>query len=155
MKAIPRPVILLLPCLLAGCIASTRYEGGLKPVYPKPHAIQFYAAVRIDTLQPTFRWQAKDPSQKVDLAIWEAVYKGKGQRDHTGNYDRGSLVYEKEAIVGSEHTIDIKLAPDLIYFWSIKPAGTKNWATARHSFTDPYETQESSGLYFTLQTPRQ
>ncbi len=157
MKTIQMVSVLLLPCLVAGCISVTQYEGSLRPVSPKPHGVQFYRAVGVDSVHPTFawKWAAGGSSQLVDLAIWEAVYKGKGFRSNTGSYDKGSLVYRKDGIGGTEHMVQTNLAPETIYFWSIKPSGTRDWATAKHSLALGNTYEQATGQFFSIRTPAQ
>ena len=157
----------MLTLVLAGCAGHTSYQGELTPLSPKPHGTRFYAPIAVDSLQPTFKWEAREPNRPVDLGIWQAVFLGKEGpakvfghpiEDHTSNYERGALVYRKENIIGGEHRIETNLAPSTIYFWSIKYTGTGAWSTATHSavVTGPSTIyhEVAGGRFFTIKTPR-
>ena len=155
MRTVQIPTVLIMSFLFAGCLAYTTYTGDLKPLSPEPHWARFFAPVSVDTLHPTFKWQAADSTRKVDLGIWQAVYNGTGLRNNTGSYEKGTLVYYVEGITGDEHEISTNLAPDTIYFWSIKPSGTMQWETANHTGAIGGTFQEANGLFFSLKTPSQ
>src|ERR1035441_7236280 len=131
-KIIVTAASLLMSCALTGCVAYTTYQGDLKPVSPKPNWARFFIPSRVDSLHPTFIWEGGDSNHKTDLAIWAAQYKGTGPRYNSGSYTLGVVVYHKDNIAGNQHQIEKDLAPDTIYFWSVKFSGTKQWSVANH-----------------------
>lgn len=166
MKTLILALGLMLPLALGGCIATTTYQGDLSPVSPKPHGVRFYDAVDVDSLQPTFKWKARDLTRPVDIAIWQAVFLGNDSpakvfgrpvAGHTANYERGALVYLKEGIQGEEHRITTSLAPNTMYFWSLKHSGGETWSTATHRVDSAgagmRQTEVARGEYFAIQTP--
>ena len=154
-KMIPIAAVSLVSWLLTGCISYTTYNGPLEPVSPKPHSVQFFFPIYVESLHPTFKWHAKDSTGQVDLGIWEALYKGHGPRKNSGSYRPVGLVYFKGNIAGNEHEITTNLAPDTIYFWSIKPSGAKQWSSANHTGSMPGLTQWANGYPFSIRTPAQ
>jgi hypothetical protein len=149
------PIILFLfaLCLLAGCVASTTYNGALRPDSPKPHFVQFFFPTTVDSLHPTFKWHATDSTRQADLGIWDAVYKGSGPRNNSGSYVLGHLVYYQANLAVNEHEITTNLAPNTIYFWSIRPSGTRQWASANHSGSLGGFEQWGNGFPFSIITP--
>jgi hypothetical protein len=144
--------------ILTGCVSYTTYNN-LKPISPKP---EIYTPIIVDSLEPVFKWQTKSPDQKVDLAIWEA-FKSQSVLVMEGAqrlYDvKGDVVYNKKGIVGGEHRIEKNLMPDAVYFWSIKPTGTTDWASANSHFYNlgiPYAPVEAHAttLFFLIRTPK-
>lgn len=108
--------------LLSGCILKV-HNGDTKPIYPEVG--YFNWPKRVDTLTPTFRWKVdtKAPST-YDLAIWDTQL---GFRMKSG-----LPIYYKEALPQPEHKIEVPLAPNTLYYWSVRSrSGGKvsAWAT--------------------------
>jgi hypothetical protein len=150
-------MVAILCLLLAGCVAYSTYNN-LKPISPKPHSVRIYAPVSVDSLHPMFKWSTQSADQQVDLAIWEAIYNGTGLRNNISTYVKGPIVYYREGVIGGEHQIETNLAPETIYFWSIKPTGTMNWSTANHvaviSAPGVDAMEVARALFFSIKTPK-
>jgi hypothetical protein len=109
--------VFILFIFLTGCAGAPVYKGGVKPIYPETDW-----GTTVDSLTPTFRWQSDTPSPcKYDFAIWDVElikdqYRGNIRR----RFGIGTLLYYKEALPLPEHTIEIPLAPDNVYYWSVR-----------------------------------
>jgi hypothetical protein len=106
-------VMLMSLVFLAGC--NMRFPNGdIKPSYPDLGYTNRPAI--LDTLTPTFRWtsEAKAPST-YDFAIWDISPQVVG-------FSMASQrpIYYKEALPQPEHKIEIPLAPNTIYAWSVR-----------------------------------
>lgn len=122
-------LVLISFIFLIGCSVPV-YKGSVKPIYPEISDIDIMPTT-VDSLTPTFRWQSDTPSAcKNDFAIWDV-----GERIHYLNHifwPTGTLLYYKEALSQPEHTIEVPLAPDTIYCWSVRSRcgdDISDWAT--------------------------
>lgn len=106
---------------LTGCV----HHSGLKPIYPKPNTAACFTPVKVDSLQPTFKWEMPHPSQNVDLIVRKAFVYSK-------SIIRQEVVFYKTNIAGGAYHIDKPLEPDTTYSWSIRPTGTGRWSVANH-----------------------
>ena len=112
---------------------SNLYESRcwIEPLYPEFKA---FRDNRVDTLRPTLRWTAfpreidrrqLDPSvlQKIgdvtyDLRIW---YEAVELRDrHFTDRWRDRIFYERTGLADPQHTLEVPLAPDGRYYWSVR-----------------------------------
>jgi hypothetical protein len=113
--------------LLAGCQGTTLV--GLRPEYPPVEikAFSLYSEfVEVDSLQPTFRWQAfplsvkeeatEEPTRKVkiehvtyEIRIWRTT------TDATGK-----LQYARRGLIEAQHRLETPLNPGTQYFWSVR-----------------------------------
>jgi hypothetical protein len=75
----------------------------------------------VDSLQPELKWKGKDESKKYDLAIWNAIHDGCEFRRH-------KMIYEKTALSGTSHKVEIVLEPNRPYFWSVRKTGSESWS---------------------------
>jgi hypothetical protein len=113
---------------LAGCSLPV-YKGDIRPVYP-----ELGYGVRptvVDSLTPTFRWQYDMTTPcTYDFAIWDVgdvTAWGTGSRMEFRPY-----IYYKEALTQPEHKIELPLAPDTLYYWSVRTRSgnvVSAWAT--------------------------
>jgi hypothetical protein len=105
-------VMLMSLVLLAGCHMRLT-NGDIKPIYPDLGYTD--RPKTIDTLTPTFRWtsEAKAPST-YDFAIWDSG------EVIDGNMGSKRPIYYKEALPQPEHKIEIPLAPNTVYAWSVR-----------------------------------
>lgn len=155
----------------------------LKPFYPKldiskcytPFFFPFFQLceselnyVLVSSTKPTFQWQALSEHQNLqgenadtlkrfsdisyDLRIWEVT-----------NDQPGSIVYERQRLLRSHHTIEVPLKPETPYFWSVRASFNVNgqrrvsrWSSFRIP-SKPQNTCEQSRIndsnYFRFVTP--
>ncbi len=116
--------------IISGCTMPT-YKGGIEPIYPGIRMLgKTYETV--ETLTPTFRWKSDVTyPHTYDFSIWD-IGKSVGTGLNAYMITRGPAVYYKEALSKPEHTVEIPLGPDSVYFWSvrIRSAGKlSEWAT--------------------------
>lgn len=146
--------------LFSGC-TMTNFHGGIEPISPDAGNPVF--ADTVDSLSPTFRWEpdVEDP-HTYDLAIWDVgSFAQKGIWPTTayvpmGNKEPGPQVYLKENIPVAEHTLEVALAPDTLYLWSIRTRlddKVSDWATYDFHvyWTDTVESGQ--GWYYLFKTP--
>ena len=147
---------------------STAPVYGIRPVYPPPKPGLFQM---VDSLQPTLRWEPfkyvakKGQETEVhsqidnityDMRIWR-LQKGRTwywkQGERHG--DPGVLVYSRENLPDSWHTIETPLDRSKVYFWSIR---TKFTVDGHLRVTEWAEQLYMIGVhpktrYFSFQTP--
>jgi hypothetical protein len=103
---------------LYGCTLPI-YKGGIEPIYPGVRTVgKSYETV--ESLTPTFRWKTDVTSPHTyDFAIWDG---GRRVELDLNVYSvaKGPAVYYKEALSKPEHTVEIPLGPDSMYFWSVR-----------------------------------
>jgi len=148
---------------------------GLRPEYP-PIGQLFgktgYDFVAVDSLQPTFRWEAFPRKQDLaaakegvlggltavtyDLQIWRAGY--------TVQYP-AERVYAKQGLAETSYRIELPLAPATRYSWTVRARFLVNgeprvtewsmyeWEDAR--LRHPFEELFPSPRYFRFITPAQ
>jgi hypothetical protein len=88
---------------------------GLLPVYPTLETgIRPYQPSEGDSLQPTLRWQPFDAGTVTyDLRIWGSIDSGRSRTI-------GEVVYSRERLVDTWHTLEAPLEPSSNYFWSVR-----------------------------------
>lgn len=117
-------VMLMSLVFLGGCVMKT-YNGDTKPIYPTPSYMSWIWPTSVDSLSPTFRWKNDSKvSSTYDFAIWD---------EELGFRMKSRLpIYYKEALPQPEHKIEVPLAPNTSYVWSVRSrSGDKvsAWAT--------------------------
>jgi len=115
---------------ISGCTLPV-YKGGIEPIYPGVRTVgKSYETVK--TLTPTFQWKSDSTyPHTYDFAIWDG---GKRVEVNINAYmiAKGPAVYYKEALSKPEHTVEIPLGPDTLYFWSVRIRSNgkvSEWAT--------------------------
>jgi hypothetical protein len=136
----------------AGCSLPV-FHGNVKPIYPN---VGVYPT-KIDSLTPTFRWQSDvNTMATYDFAIWD-----KGEAvGHVGGFSMEfrSPIYYKESLSQPEHKIEVPLAPDTIYYWSIRiRSGGKvsPWAKYDHYDWLILTSVEGKNWPYSFKTPKQ
>jgi len=96
--------------------SCTRFHG-LKPLDPRVGRPGYYPNAR--SLQPVLRWEASpsSPAATYDLIIYRAENAGKRVRA-TGT--PGEQVYYREGLEQTWHKVEIPLAPDTKYLWTVR-----------------------------------
>ena len=148
---------------------------GLRPEYPpigELYRDAGYDFVKVDSLQPTFRWEAFPRKQDLaadkdgvlgrlttvtyDLQIWRAGY--------TYQYP-AERVYAKRGLTETSHRVEEPLAPATRYSWTVRARFLVNgeprvtewamyeWEDAR--LRRPYDEIYPSPRYFRFATPAQ
>jgi hypothetical protein len=122
-------VITIILMFLAGCNIPISYNEHIKPIYPDISIT--IVPEEVDSLTPTFRWQSdgKEPCT-YDFVIWDRFEIKSRVLEYSQNLEEA--IYYKEALSQPEHTIEIPLAPNTIYYWSIRTRlGNKvsSWAS--------------------------
>lgn len=125
--------LLTMPVVLAGC-ASTVPVAGLRPEYPEMRGgVSGRAFVRVDSLQPTLRWESFPRPQDqeadkdgvlnrirnitYDLTIWRV----EPRRFHGRGLDYPiELVYARQGLPEPLHTVADGLRPSTKYFWTVR-----------------------------------
>jgi hypothetical protein len=113
--------------LLSGCQGTTVV--GLRPEYPPVEikAFSLYGEfVEVDSLQPTFRWQAFPLSVKKEATekatrngeIEHVTYEIRIWRTTTDA--TGKLQYARSGLTGVHHRLETPLKPGTRYFWSVR-----------------------------------
>lgn len=103
--------------LLAFVMASCTSFRGVKPLYPEPgHPA---SPPKVESLQPTFRWEpSSDSGVSYDFIIYECLkvsdfWKGTSR-------SVGREIYYRQGLNSTEHKIEETLKPDSEYYWSIR-----------------------------------
>jgi hypothetical protein len=94
-----------------------------QPVTFKPSIVAPQKPIEIHTLTPTFKWRQPNPSEKADFAIWIAEKNG----------TPGQLIDHAETISGCQYTVQVRLWPNTIYIWSVRPTGSYRWSTMKYT----------------------
>jgi hypothetical protein len=104
--------------------AYNGYYVGLAPVDPPMLASTSGngtadLAPTISAPQPTLRWEPfKGDDVTYDLMIWRAA-----------DRDLGNLVYSRERLTQTQHTVEIPLDPQTRYFWTVRARFSANGRT--------------------------
>ena len=127
--------------LFSGC--ATPCISGIKPIYPRSGWEGYPAPV--NSLQPELKWEDSAVSKKYDLAIWDSLC---GQRR--------KIIYEKTALSGTSHKVEIVLKPDRLYYWSVRETGLETWSTQTPIFFPLFwpEERTSDKDMFIFYTPK-
>jgi hypothetical protein len=112
---------------LAACVAPLDVAG-LRPLSPEPYNL----APKTDSRRPTLRWESfprptdleadrggwvrRVQHVTYDLRIWRGV------RDQYGYQEvyPAELIYSRSALATPEHLVEIPLASDTQYLWSVR-----------------------------------
>lgn len=103
---------LFLVLIMASCTSFR----GVKPLYPEPGHPG--SPPKVDSLQPTFRWETASTSGATyDFIIYEClkVSDWKGTKRSVGRE-----IYYREGLTATEHQIEEPLKPHSEYYWSIR-----------------------------------
>lgn len=92
-------------------------RGDIRDSYSQPIPQEFrVAAQRIDSLQPTLRWEAfSGTNVTYDLNIWRA-----------GRLAPEAVVYSRAGIPQPSHELEHPLDPSTLYYWSVRTHFTEN-----------------------------
>jgi hypothetical protein len=123
------------------------YITGLEPVYP---SMDIRLGGFVNSLQPTLRWKSFPGSNMTyDLRIW---------RSQDG-WNPTELIYSREKLVESYHTLETPLQPSTWYLWTVRAryemAGktrVTEWATITRK-PRPIFGVMTLGLAYILPTP--
>jgi hypothetical protein len=103
--------------LLAFVMSSCTSFRGVKPLYPEPGNPGLPS--KVDSLQPTFRWEpSSDAGVTYDFIVYECLKVSnwlKGTKRSVGRE-----IYYRQGLNSTEHKIEEPLKPDSEYFWSIR-----------------------------------
>jgi hypothetical protein len=90
---------------------------GVEPIFPSP-TLHYEV---IDSLQPTMRWHKLNRDNVTyDLCIWSAI----GSENTQENL--GEVVYHRENIENTQHTLETPLEPSTHYFFSVRARFSEN-----------------------------
>jgi len=138
--------------LLPGCLVIKSYPQ-LKPV--DPPVTYTLAPETVNSLAPTFKWSPyTEPGTTYDFVICNV-----GASGGRNLWRQGNIVYYKEALNGTEHTIEYSLTPDTIYLWSVRVRVNGKvlpWSTTSFSATAAIGGASSvgRGWFFSFRTPK-
>ncbi|MDT8421620.1 MAG: hypothetical protein RQ754_14430 [Desulfuromonadales bacterium] len=144
--------MLLAICLVAsGCTSFS----GLKPVYPdvgNPNMPK-----QIDSLQPTFKWEASAGSDATyDLIVYEGI---KIESFWEGvKRSVGKEIYYKEGLGITEHMIEKPLEPAREYYWTVRTRHGNNvsdWAKYDYTLFLGTAYLKAGNQPFIFRTPSQ
>ena len=129
---------------------------GVAPLFPTlQHDMSGLGFTKIDTPQPTLRWQATlQPEISYDVAVWEAI----PYRFPLGStmYTRGPLVAYAQDVALPELHLDNALKSKTRYFWSVRLRRgdtVSSWSTAGHFTFLVVAWRSSRGESFGFETP--
>jgi hypothetical protein len=108
-------ILMISGVVLISCTRST----GVKPIYPEVgyHNITL---IKVDSLQPTFRWKPWLGAVTYDLIIYEAITKPWSFWTGVQQQQVGREIYYREGLKETEHKIEEPLRPRTAYFWSVR-----------------------------------
>ena len=118
----------LLALQACGVIGSTTIHG-VTPIYPEISSVFSSYTTKVDSLQPTFRWEAvTKPDVRYDFIIYERLQistLGPLMPDRrfigVGNFMAiGREVYYREGLEKPKHRVEVPLRRTMLYFWSIR-----------------------------------
>src|SRR5436309_5071565 len=130
---------------LAACAAPLDVVG-LRPLSPPPCDL----APKLESLQPTLRWEPcpRPMDLEADRVGWVSgvrhvtyelrIWRGVRVRQRYQEVDPAELVYSRSALAIPEHLVEMELASDTQYLWSVRarfeldgqPRGTP-WGVTR------------------------
>ena len=112
---------------LAACAAPLDVAG-LRPLAPEPYS----HPPKLQSLQPELRWESfpRPTDLKADRSGWVSRVRHvtydlriwRGSRDPYGYQEvyPAELVYARTALATPEHLVEMPLAPDTQYLWSVR-----------------------------------
>ncbi len=114
----------LLALQACGVFGSTTIHG-VTPIYPE---VSSSTPTKVDSLQPTFRWEAViEPDVRYDFIIYERrqISALGGWTPYQAGFQNtfmaiGREAYYREGLEKPEHRVDVPLRPTMRYFWSIR-----------------------------------
>lgn len=90
---------------------------GVEPIFPSP-TLHYEV---IDSLQPTMRWHKLNRDNVTyDLCLWSTI----GSENTQEN--QGEVVYHRENIENTQHTLETPLEPSTLYFYSVRARFSEN-----------------------------
>ena len=113
------------------CVQYHRYPI-VKPIAPvAKHGLR---VERVDSLEPTLRWQLSKGSPAPDTTYDLVIYEARRARDYYSpvGWISKQLVYRRDGLKKTEHRVEISLLPATYYIWAIRyHQGTKvsEWST--------------------------
>ncbi len=142
-------VFIVLSFVLAGC---TSFHG-VRPVYPEPGNPNMPKAV--ESLQPTFRWEASpEPGVLYDFIVYEGI---KVESFWEGTKRSvGREVYYRQGLKMAEHKIEEPLKPDTEYYWSVRTRRgnrVSEWAIYDYTLFLGTAYMRASNRPFVFKTP--
>jgi hypothetical protein len=148
-------IIIMGLIFISGCTLPT-YKGGIEPIYPGVRTVgKSYETV--ESLTPTFRWRSDVTSPcTYDFAIWD-VGKTIPAGINVSEVTKGPAVYYKEALSKPEHTVEIPLGPDTLYFWSVRIRTDRNvsgWAYYDYNRWVGVASSEGRNWPYSFKTPK-
>ena len=110
-----RVAIILLGWMLLLSACTPRYVSGLRPIEPDPHS------TRVDSLQPTLRWETFPPSDLQDprLELARDITYEIRVYHHSDDLAR-TPVYSRSGILKPEHRLQEPLRPASEYLWTVR-----------------------------------
>lgn len=158
-------LLLLIALVSAGCVSPPVY--GLRPTHPEPRlaapleSSHFRAAfVRVDSRQPTLRWEPfpDEVDRKAGLPshVSQVSYDLKILRAELGHPSR--VIYERVGLPVPSHRVEEPLERSARYFWTVRARFELNGATrvtpwSRLRLGPSADSVVPSPLYFGLETP--
>jgi hypothetical protein len=149
-------IILVMGLIFISACTLPSYKGGIEPIYPgvKTFGKQYET---VESLTPTFRWKSVITVPcTYDFAIWDL-----GETLPSGLNGfmvmRGPALYYKEALSKPEHTVEIPLAPDTRYFWSVRirtDGKVSEWATYDYHAWLVIAASEGRNWPYNFKTPK-
>ena len=129
-------ILMISGLVFIGCVRFT----GVKPIYPE---VGYHNTIpsRVESLQPTFRWEPSSGAVTYDFIIYEAIDKGSFWKRI--QLSVGPEIYYREGLKEQEHRIEEPLKPRTKYYWSVrirKEQEVFNWSVydVRATFNIPF-----------------
>lgn len=122
--------------LAAVAAAACTTFHGVKPTDPSQGNPNW--PPRLDSVQPTLRWEPGGPGVTYDLAIIDAVEKKSGPwSQRVERHTPGRTVYHREGLTASVHAVEEPLEYDKLYYWSVRIHDgniVSKWSTYDYDF---------------------
>jgi len=132
-KAAAAAGLVVLTSTGAGCVKPVPYPAypviGVKPEAPLvQHGPDRWTAIVpvAESRHPTLRWEARaGDGTTYDLRLWrgEPNVPGYAYELRMWRGERnipGELIYARDALAGTSHTVEIELEPATLYFWTLR-----------------------------------
>jgi hypothetical protein len=103
--------------VLAACAVWWRTFPNLEAISPYFDALDFG---KVQTLHLTLRWKpAETQGVTYDFVIWDSgLDPAKTLPQARSNW--GTIIYQREALGETSHTVETPLKPNTLYFWSVR-----------------------------------